>query len=108
MRFGVGFEKLQGLSPWIWNGNARTVVAAAGVEVWGQIDFNDGMAGERVVGLWEEVERDRAGVGVGIGEVETMTHLKPVVLVLILENVGSDKGERVCEVGVVGIEVVAS
>ncbi len=75
VRFGVGFEKLQGLSPWIWNGDARTAVAAAGVEVWGQIDFNDGVARERVVGLWEEVERHGAGVGVGTGEVETMTHL---------------------------------
>lgn len=71
--FGIGLEKLQGLSPWIWNGDVRTAVAAAEVEVWGQVDFNNWVAGERVVELWEEVERHEAGVGVG--EVETMTHL---------------------------------
>ena len=75
MRFGVRFEKLQGLSPWIWNRDARAAVAAAGVEVWGQIDFNDAVAGERVVGLWEEVERHGARVGVDVGESEAMTHL---------------------------------
>jgi hypothetical protein len=75
VRFGVGLEKLQGLSPWIWNGDARTAVAAGEVEVWGQVDFNNWVAGERVVELWEEVERHEAGVGVGVGEVETMTHL---------------------------------
>jgi hypothetical protein len=73
--FGVGFEKLQGLSLWIWNGDACTAVAAAVAEEWGQIDFNDWVAGERAVGLGEEVERHGARVGVGAGEAEAMTHL---------------------------------
>src|SRR6202034_3544764 len=67
VRFGVGFEKLQGLSLWIWNGDACTAVAAAEAEEWRQIGFNDWVAGERAVGLGEEVERHGARGGGGAG-----------------------------------------
>jgi hypothetical protein len=32
-----------------WKGDVRTAVWAAEVEVWGQVDFNNWVAGERVV-----------------------------------------------------------
>ena len=70
--------------------------------------------------MWarEEVERDGAGVRAGVeGEgggastccgrdVGCVTHLQLVELVAVAEDVGSDEGERVREVGVVGVEVV--
>lgn len=50
---------------------------AAGIEVWRQLNFNNWMTGEWVLGLWEKVQWHRARIGVGgvVGEAKAMTHL---------------------------------
>ena len=122
VRRGVRFVQLQSLSPGVRDGNATVrrvvVVVVVRTETWREADLRDGVAGERVR-AGEEVERDGAGVGAGVeGEgggaggtccgrnMGCVTHLQLVELVAIAEDVGSDEGERVCEVGVIGVEVV--
>lgn len=62
------------------------------------------------------VERYRAAVGDDIGRegasrccgryVGCITHLQLMELVAVAEDVGADEGDRVCEVGIVSVEVV--
>ena len=85
--------------------------------MWWKASFNDRTA-RQSARLGKEVERDRAGVGIGIERegvgrrtgryVGCMTHLQPMELIAVAEDVGSDEGKRVGEICVVGVEVVAS